>query len=274
MAVADRTRTVTDPTFLKEEAYADDANLAARQALWSFRDSEFDIFQWTLDLAALSGDERFLDIGCGNGLYLAALAGRGHRGPIHAFDLSEGMARTAQGWNTGSLGVADAQMLPLRDRFADVVLAAHMLYHVPDQRKAAAEMRRVLRRDGLAIAITNSRDSLAELDALWVQAAKDVAGVDVPRVGEMLSFVLENGGDVLASAFDSVERVDVHGTVTIPDVDVITNYIASMRGVELLLPDGTDWNDIVASVREQATRIVEQRGALRADTLMGAFLCR
>jgi hypothetical protein len=47
-----------------------------------------------------------------------------------------------------------------------------------------------------------------------------------------------------------------------------------MSGVELLLPEGTDWNDITASVREQATRIIEQHGALRVDTLMGAFLCR
>ncbi len=48
------------------------------------------------------------------------------------------------------LTVADAARLPLADGVADVTLAAHMLYHVPDRRAAAAELRRVTRPGGRA----------------------------------------------------------------------------------------------------------------------------
>jgi ubiquinone/menaquinone biosynthesis C-methylase UbiE len=50
----------------------------------------------------------------------------------------------------GSLLVADAQALPFSNYSFDLVFSFHVLEHIPDYRKALAEMYRVLRNNGVA----------------------------------------------------------------------------------------------------------------------------
>ncbi len=63
----------------------------------------------------------------------------------------------------------DAQEVTFPDGAFDIVIASHMLYHVPDRGRAIAEARRVLREGGAFHATTASLDSLAELRALMHQ---------------------------------------------------------------------------------------------------------
>ena len=63
----------TDRRALTEQQYADSGNLAARQSIYAFQRPISDIWNGSLDLAAVRGDETILDIGCGNGLYLLSL---------------------------------------------------------------------------------------------------------------------------------------------------------------------------------------------------------
>ena len=55
--------------------YLTDANLRARQRLWEHQQPPFDLVSWVLELARLRPDStaRVLDVGCGNGAYLARL---------------------------------------------------------------------------------------------------------------------------------------------------------------------------------------------------------
>ncbi len=130
--------------------YADDRNLRARQRLWRHQNPYFDIVAWVLDLAGLSPGLRVLDAGCGNGEYLRALARRPVQ--VAGCDLSMGMLRTAA---HPALLNADVAALPVRDGAFDVVLAVHMLYHVPDREAAARELRRVLAPEGVCVAVTS-----------------------------------------------------------------------------------------------------------------------
>jgi cyclopropane fatty-acyl-phospholipid synthase-like methyltransferase len=67
-----------------------------------------------LGLARLAGDETVADVGCGNGIYLAGLASRGHSGPTIGVDLSPGMLAAAQrGAPAAGLTVGDAAALPV-----------------------------------------------------------------------------------------------------------------------------------------------------------------
>ncbi len=115
--------------------YATDRNLASRQQLWSSsgRVPEFDLFSWVVDLADVTqgSTQSILDVGCGNGAYERALVQRGHRGPRVALDLSAGMLPLV---NDAAPVLADVQALPFSRRCFDLVLAPHMLYHVPDIR--------------------------------------------------------------------------------------------------------------------------------------------
>jgi hypothetical protein len=71
-----------DPAFLRDIQYADDRNLAARQSIYAHQYPRQDLPSLVMDSLALAGRETVVDVGCGNGLYLAGLASRGHRGPV------------------------------------------------------------------------------------------------------------------------------------------------------------------------------------------------
>ncbi|HKE75104.1 MAG TPA: class I SAM-dependent methyltransferase, partial [Acidimicrobiales bacterium] len=147
--------------------YATDANLGARQRLWAQR-PRFDFIGWVVDVAGLRAPStaRVLDVGCGNGMYLAELRRRG----IDAVgcDLSPGMLAAAAPHR--ALVNTDVTALPFAPAAFDVVLAPHMLYHVGDRTAAARELRRVLAPGGRCVAVTNGRAHLRALLTL-VEAA-------------------------------------------------------------------------------------------------------
>jgi SAM-dependent methyltransferase len=77
-----------------EDQYARNDRLTARQSLWTLRTGPA-LHTVVLDRAALTGTEIIVDIGCGNGSYLAELRRR-HTGPIVGLDLSLAMARQSR----------------------------------------------------------------------------------------------------------------------------------------------------------------------------------
>ena len=100
--------------------YATDRNLRARQRLWERQEPGFDVVAWTLDLVGVMPGFRVLDVGCGNGRYLAAPRSLGAEAV--GCDLSVGILKTAP---TDSVVTADAVALPFPAGRFDVVLAPH-----------------------------------------------------------------------------------------------------------------------------------------------------
>lgn len=137
---------LTDKAYLTGVQYRTDANLAARQSIYAYQQPRIELAVAVLDLAKLASTETIADIGCGNGMYLAELTRRGHPGLLIGADLSPGMLAAARSRTTGAaLVIGDAAALPLPDAVADVTLAPHMLYHVPDRPAAVREFRRITR---------------------------------------------------------------------------------------------------------------------------------
>jgi SAM-dependent methyltransferase len=113
--------------------------------------------------------------------------------------------------------VADAQLLPVGAARVDALFALHMLYHVPDPRRAAREFQRVLRRGGVAIVSTNGPQHLAELIAL---------GDDrVLRGSRVLG--LEAAAELMGSVFDSVEQHVFTEQMTVPEPEPLIAYVRS-----------------------------------------------
>ncbi len=81
--------------------YATDANLRARQVLWEIspREPPFLLFPWVLGLADIRDGDRVLEVGCGNGGYLALAEAVG-------LDRSVGMVRSARERALGPSSVA------------------------------------------------------------------------------------------------------------------------------------------------------------------------
>jgi ubiquinone/menaquinone biosynthesis C-methylase UbiE len=115
----------TDRSCLQHVQYRTDANLAARQSIYTYQQPRIDLPAAVLGLAALRGRETVADVGCGNGAYLAALAARGHAGPVLGMDLSVGMLGAARRRvPEARLAAADAAALPLPDGACDLARAA------------------------------------------------------------------------------------------------------------------------------------------------------
>jgi hypothetical protein len=131
-----------DQEFLREVQYASEGNLAARQSIYAFSEPKLDLPALVLDSLQLTGSEFVLDVGCGNGIYLAELARRGQHARVLGVDLSPGMLTAARDRSPAAHVVAgDAASLPLRSAASQVTLAMHMLHHVPRPARAAAELR-------------------------------------------------------------------------------------------------------------------------------------
>jgi ubiquinone/menaquinone biosynthesis C-methylase UbiE len=118
----------------------------------------------TAELAASVAPEgaRVLDVGCGTGLFLRALAGRlPAAADLIGIDPAEQMLAVARVESPGlELQRATAEQLPFPDRSFDLVASTLSFDHWRDQRAGLADFRRVLHPEGTLL--------LADLFAAWL----------------------------------------------------------------------------------------------------------
>lgn len=103
----------------------------------------------------LAGNERVLDVGCGDGKVTAQIAGRVPGGTVVGVDPSQNMVAFAAD-HFGppvhanlQFQVADARTLPFQHEF-DLVVSFNALHWVPEQEKALKSIRTALKQDGRA----------------------------------------------------------------------------------------------------------------------------
>jgi len=247
--------------------YATTANLRARQLLWEIspREPPFVLFPWVLDLADVHDGDRVLEVGCGNGGYLALVDAVG-------LDASIGMIRAARECARGPVMCGDAQRLPFRDASFDVVLVPHMLYYVDDRTAAIGELRRVLKPDGRCVVVTNSDRCHREL----VELVEGVVGHGwrLRRPADV-RFSLENGADQLRAGFRQVERLDApFGLVRVSSEAALADYVASMGDhYEADVAPWMTWDAVVAECRNRASRVIATEGHFEISSRVGAFIC-
>lgn len=108
-----------------------------------------------VELAALTGSDRALDIGCGPGAAVRNAAEFVHDGLAAGVDRAEKMIAIARKRSEGlpnvEFRVGSAETLPFDDGSFTVVWTAHSFHHWEDRRAGMAEMYRVLRPDGRAL---------------------------------------------------------------------------------------------------------------------------
>jgi SAM-dependent methyltransferase len=105
-------------------------------------------------LGAPPGEACVIDVGCASGYLLQDL----RRGAPHltliGLDLLDSGLRKAHAADPQALLLqADACALPLTDASVDAAMSANMLEHVPDDRRALAEILRVLRPGARAVVV-------------------------------------------------------------------------------------------------------------------------
>jgi SAM-dependent methyltransferase len=241
--------------------YGDDQRLSARQRMWR---NAPDLVGRVLEVARIGPTDAVLEVGCGNGRYLERL--QGHAGPVLGLDFSAGMAAVARAH--AATAVADAQSLPVGDRRVDVVICAHMLYHVPDPERAVGELHRVLRPGGSAVVVVNGPDHTAEATAILTEAVLEATGA----VGELDTFGRrfppDLGRALLAEVFDRVEVHQLGGPVVVPSPDTVGDYFESLPPESAGLSYGPLWTKVMRRARELVVRHVDRHGpfVVTADT--------
>jgi SAM-dependent methyltransferase len=267
---------ITDREYLRTRQYRTDGNLAARQSIYRFQRPRMDLPSTVLALAGLSGAEAVADVGCGNGIYLAELSRRGHRGPAIGVDLSAGMLAAARarvagtGSRFGFVG-GDAAALPFPAEAVDVALAPHMLYHVPDRLAAVRELRRVTAGGGQLLVVLTGAEHLAELRDLLNHAAADIGLRAVGWEGDRGftgGFSMDDGEAMLAGVFGTVRRHDFEADLEVPGPEPVLEYLASMRYTQALAePDRL----VAAAARHIRP---DAAGVVRIRTRVGCLVCR
>lgn len=219
-------RRLNDPEVVREE-YESEEGLAARRAAYTNAEGP-DAVAMVFDAVVEARPRRVLEVGCGMG----QLAERMHQefdGEVTAIDLSERMVELTRARGVDAR-VGDVQQLPFADGSFDCVVAAWMLYHVPDVGRGLDEIVRVLRASGRLVVATNGSDHLQEL--------RELVGVERRAAG---LFNAEDAERLLRVRFAHVEVQDAAGSVTFADRDAVVAYVKPSAG---LFGDGIDVPDL------------------------------
>ncbi len=182
-------------------------------------------------------------------------------------DLSPGMAAEAveraraAGFAAVTGRECDVQDLPFSDSSFDVVVANHMLYHVPDPERALTEVARVLAPDGVLLAATNGHGHTQEIDEL-------VAACFGERTGGLYDvFGIDSGERKLRMHFAHIVWHVSDNDLVVTDPDAVIAYGMSY-------PPGSEGTEAQRERFADAVRVAFAGCSLRIHNRSGAFVCR
>jgi SAM-dependent methyltransferase len=217
---------LNDPHVVRAQ-YATEKNLQARVALWRELSgpNPKDVLWETIVAEA---PHRLLEVGGGEG-WLSERIATELDIEVTMIDQSERMVELARRRGVDAR-VGDVQALPFADGEFDCVVAAWMLYHVPDLDLGLSEIARVLSPGGHLIANTNSKDHAREVF--------DLIGYPADARDEL--FNAENGEQSLLRHFADVSRADVTAWATVRSRDTLVDYRASMMVETTPVPEDVE----------------------------------
>ena len=170
-----------------------------------------------LDRMAIDTRGEVLDLGCGTGIAARAIAGRpGFKGSVLGIDLSDHLVQAAtrfaanEGLNDRvRFKVGDSQSLDLPPASFDAVIAHTLVSHLDNPAMVLAEMRRVLRPDGVIGIFDGDYASLTfelgdEQRSRQMDDAIIASLVTNPRILRQMPRLLKQAGFAVAAVMPSI----------------------------------------------------------------------
>ena len=220
---------LTKNTEKVKQQYSDDKNLSARIKLHSKHSINKQGFTaWLWEQYSFFNNCRILELGCGNGAQWENRIDDLPTGcDITLSDFSDGMvsivADKYKSYDNFTFQQIDIQDIPFPDATFDVVIANHMLYHVPDLSKALAEAKRVLKPKGKFYSSTFGEKSVhAYLHNVFKRFHSDTKAYK-----QQWSFVLQNGAEILGEHFSDVVRLDYEDALAVTETQDLIDWIKS-----------------------------------------------
>jgi ubiquinone/menaquinone biosynthesis C-methylase UbiE len=152
----------------------------------------------------------------------------------------------------------EAEHLPYKDGSFDVIIANHMLYHVPMISKAVREMKRSLRSPGYLYASAPSRTHLQELKSLLLSFDETLV---FPK-DDVLRFCTENGTNQLEEFFSTVTLHVYTNKIRVSSSAPIVRYVLSLF-------DGNQYPDLRGRRESFETFVQSSLGSAGSITLTG-----
>lgn len=263
---------ISDQEYLLTDQYRNASNLNARIQLHArFSTNKHGWHPWVFDQLDLSPESRILELGCGAGhLWLENLNRIPKGWHVTLSDLSSGMLQEAQR-NLCSVprgfqfAVIDAQSISFADESFDAVIANHMLYHVPDRKRALAEIHRALRPGGRFYAATVGRTHLRELSELMRRFDPSAEFWSVQEHPE--PFVLETGPKQLSQWFSHLALHRYDDDLVITEAEPLIAYVLSSIAKSALV--GDKLSEFIHFVEQELI----SHGAIRVTKDSGVFAC-
>lgn len=252
-----------------ELQYKNHQNLANRINLWSYGSNPESLQKWIFSKIQLQEHELVLELGCGTGrLWLENYINIPSTCSIVLSDFSENILCKSKD-NLQPLHlplkfkIIDAEKIPYPNRVFDVVLACHMLYHVPNIEKALKEISRVLKPSGRFISTTISQYHIREVKDFL----SEFGLYSEERLKLFSEFRNETGKDVLKSFFAEIEFYEYINQVNITSIDPLMKYIETMCPMEKY----PNFQEIKPQIEEAIIEILEKKSKFQINGISGLF---
>jgi ubiquinone/menaquinone biosynthesis C-methylase UbiE len=252
--------------------YNNHLNLNNRINLWAYGSNPESLQKWIFNKIQLQKNEKVLELGCGTGqLWVENYRNIPSTCSIILSDFSENMLNRAK-TNLESLDlpinfeIINAEKISYPNKTFNVVIACHMLYHVPNIEKTLLSINRVLKPNGRFISTTISQKHIRELMDFLSEFGL-FSGFREGKSQFFNEFRNETGREILKPFFRDIELSEYINPVNITSSSLLINYIDSMFPKEYY----PNFKSIRPQIEDAISKIIEKNSKFKITGITGLF---
>jgi ubiquinone/menaquinone biosynthesis C-methylase UbiE len=269
-----------------EKTYEDvGEHIKTKHIITRYSTNTLDIRDVALGGIDLSGIRSVLDIGCGYGFFTEKLKGLlDSRVVVTGLDILESnkgpfLNSVAKAGYKGRFVRGMAEIIKdMEDNAFDLVITSYSLYFFPHLIK---EISRVIRPDGLFIALTHSKFSINEVISL-MYSAMEKEDISPPETASILrlyiAFSSEDGSSQVEPYFGRVEKVTFKNALIFPldNIDECISYVKAKQNLlfkELFRDFPEKAEDVIDHIYQEIYSHAQQKGAFKVSKDDAVFRC-
>lgn len=252
------------------QQYQDDSKFSKRQNFHDqYSTNSYGFRNWMFDKYTLFDSCKILELGCGNGrMWDEKYKDLPLNSQLILSDFSEGMCKVVKEKHKQHENIEikkiDIQEIPYKDDCFDIVIANHMLYHVPNVNKAIEEVYRVLKKGGKFYASTLGTNGFQKyLNQKFKQFNSQMDYFNI----EDWAFTLKNGREVLSKKFDDITKYEYEDSIEISDENILVDWI--FTSVVLQDLDKSQFEGLA----ECFAKDKDEKGVIHIPKHIGCFVC-